>query len=200
MPRQATVERRIELEEALVEYVLEHGIGELSLRPLADALGTSTYSLIYYFGSKEAVVATALRAVNRRLVQLFDEWASSSSPGDLLRRYWAWSSSDDNRPYLKLFSEVYGLSLARRDRFPGFLDADGLDRWVAVVKDLVMRQTGLPAADAERVATVLMSLVTGLQLDLLTSGDRERTTLALEAAATAIDELTDQLRRAAAVA
>jgi AcrR family transcriptional regulator len=197
MPRQASGDRRSELEEALVEYVLEHGIGDLSLRPLADAVGTSTYSLIYYFGNKEAVVAAALRAINRHLVQLFREWASSSSPGDLLRRYWTWSSKEENRPYMKLFYEVYGLSLTRRERFPGFLDADGLDRWVAVVKKLVVEQTGLKPKDAESVATIIMSLVAGLQLDLLTSGDHERTSLALEAAAGAIDDLAEGLRQAA---
>ena len=196
MPRQANDDRRTELEAALVEYVLENGISDLSLRPLADAVGTSTYSLVYYFGNKEAVIAAPLRAINGRLVQLFHEWAMSSSPGDLLRRYWAWSSKEENRPYMKLFYEVYGLSLTRRDRFPGFLDADGLDRWVDVVKKLVAEQTGLDARDAEQVATISMSLVAGLHLDLLTSNDHRRTSSALEAAAGAIDDLTDRLGQA----
>lgn len=186
-------DRRSDLEEQLVDYVLEHGISDVSLRPLAEALGTSTYSLIYYFGSKDAVIAAALKAINRHLVDLFSEWATSPSPSDLLRRYWAWTSSDDNRGQLTLFLEVYTVSIRRPDRFPGFLEDASVQTWASVVTDVVERQTGLPHDQVERIATVFMAFVAGLQLDLVASSDVERTTEAVESMALMLDEFVERL-------
>ena len=44
--------RRDELAEAATDYVLEHGLIGLSLRPLAAALGTSDRMLLYHFGAR----------------------------------------------------------------------------------------------------------------------------------------------------
>ena len=45
-------ERRAELAEAATDYVLEHGLIGLSLRPMAAALGTSDRMLLYHFADK----------------------------------------------------------------------------------------------------------------------------------------------------
>ena len=44
--------RRDELAEAATDYVLEHGLIGLSLRPLAAALGTSDRMLLYHFATR----------------------------------------------------------------------------------------------------------------------------------------------------
>ena len=41
----------------LAAHVMEHGLADASLRPLAKAAGTSDRMLIYHFGSKDALVA-----------------------------------------------------------------------------------------------------------------------------------------------
>ena len=50
-------QRRVEWTEAATDYVLEHGLIGLSLRPLAAELGTSDRMLLYHFGSKDELVA-----------------------------------------------------------------------------------------------------------------------------------------------
>ena len=45
--------RKDELIESLIAYLLENGLADLSLRPLAAGTGTSARLLIYHFGSKE---------------------------------------------------------------------------------------------------------------------------------------------------
>ena len=40
----------------LAAYVLENGLADVSLRPLAKAAGTSDRMLLYHFGSKEELV------------------------------------------------------------------------------------------------------------------------------------------------
>jgi len=46
-------ERKQELIEAIIAYLLAHGLADLSLRPLAAKSGTSSRLLIYHFESKE---------------------------------------------------------------------------------------------------------------------------------------------------
>ena len=60
--------RRAELAEAATDYVLEHGLIGLSLRPLAAALGTSDRMLLYHFAGKDDLVATVLRTSSDRSV------------------------------------------------------------------------------------------------------------------------------------
>jgi AcrR family transcriptional regulator len=44
----------------LAAHVMEHGLADASLRPLARAAGTSDRMLIYHFGTKDALVAALL--------------------------------------------------------------------------------------------------------------------------------------------
>ena len=60
--------RREELAEAATDYALEHGLIGLSLRPLAEALGTSDRMLLYHFRDKDDLVATILRTSTARSV------------------------------------------------------------------------------------------------------------------------------------
>src|SRR5919197_617954 len=48
--------RKAELLEAAYRYVLEHGLGDMSLRPLAAAVGSSPRVLLFLFGSKEGLI------------------------------------------------------------------------------------------------------------------------------------------------
>ena len=61
--------RRDELAEAATDYALEHGLIGLSLRPLAEALGTSDRMLLYHFEDKDDLVATILRTTSERSVR-----------------------------------------------------------------------------------------------------------------------------------
>src|SRR5207248_9104803 len=65
MGRHKDPQRKAELLESVAEYLLEHGLAELSLRPLAHAVGTSPRILLYHFGSKEELVASADRKSTR---------------------------------------------------------------------------------------------------------------------------------------
>ena len=49
---QAPSPRRDELLERAYRYVLQHGLGGMSLRPLAAAVGSSPRVLLFLFGSK----------------------------------------------------------------------------------------------------------------------------------------------------
>ena len=52
--------RREELLERAYGYALEHGLASLSLRPLAEAIGSSPRVLLFLFGSKDGLVRALL--------------------------------------------------------------------------------------------------------------------------------------------
>jgi AcrR family transcriptional regulator len=62
--------RRDALLAGAVGYVLDHGVTTLSLRPLAAALGTSDRMLLYYFGTREALVGAILERIADQLRDL----------------------------------------------------------------------------------------------------------------------------------
>jgi AcrR family transcriptional regulator len=59
-------EIRQRLLDRAVQYVAENGIGDVSLRQLAAALGTSHRMLIHHFGSKQGLWIEIVRAVEER--------------------------------------------------------------------------------------------------------------------------------------
>lgn len=200
MPRRPEPGRREELEEALVEYVLAHGISDLSLRPLAEALGVSTYSLVYHFGSKEGVIAAVLARVEEQQRAMTAAWIGeldTPSPGAVMRRYWqVWCLPDELAPYHRLFYEVYVLSLQQPGRFPGFPERGGAQPWLSFLRDSAI-QSGLREADADLLAWLMASTVAGALLVLLGTGDKETATRTIEAAADFIEGLVARARQRA---
>lgn len=60
-PTSVSSARRAELLELAYQYVLEHGVSDLSLRPLAAAINSSPRVLLFLFGSKGGWRATRAR-------------------------------------------------------------------------------------------------------------------------------------------
>ena len=52
--------------DAVIAHLGQHGLGDLSLRQLAPAVGTSHRMLIYHFGSKEGLLIAVVQAVEAR--------------------------------------------------------------------------------------------------------------------------------------
>ncbi|MEY2550577.1 MAG: hypothetical protein QOG12_721, partial [Verrucomicrobiota bacterium] len=85
------MDTRERLRRDCLRYFLRHGVANLSLRPLAAAVGTSARMLLHYFGSKEALIAEVMAEVQTRLQNVFQEVleAEREGPGkDVLARFW----------------------------------------------------------------------------------------------------------------
>jgi AcrR family transcriptional regulator len=194
MPRPPNPGRRDELEEAVVGYVLEHGIADLSLRPVAEALRVSTYSLVYHFGSKEGVIAAVLAGIEQREREMTAGWQEEPggiSLAGIMRRYWdEWCLPDELAPYHRLFYEIYALSLQQPERFPGFLERGAIP-WMPFLRDLAMR-AGVQEAEANVLASLMASTVLGALLIRLGSGDKEAATAAVYAAADYVEQLASR--------
>lgn len=169
--------RERELVEAAYEYVLEHGISDLSLRPLASAIGSSPRVLLFLFESKDGLVRRLLaRARSDELDWLGAQDRSERSLGDAIRLIWGWLAAPEHAPLLRLWVEAYGRSLTDSSGpWAGFAEATVND-WLSLLED-----TG--AADPA-ARTLALAGLRGLMLDLLATGDLPRTDAAAELLAT----------------
>jgi AcrR family transcriptional regulator len=196
-------ERKEELLERIVDVFLSQGISDVSLRPLAQAVGTSARLLIYHFGSKESLVAEALQRVRQRMQHEFLKLANarrSQSLESVFLLFWKWVQAPQNQGHVRLFLQVYGLALHDRAKYSNYLSSTS-ETWVRFLDRGFHQFPARSNHSSEAVRTYVVASFRGLLLDLLATGDRERTTEALylliESVSCMVDRKVTSHRRAA---
>jgi AcrR family transcriptional regulator len=171
---------RERLLDAAVDHVAEHGVGDLSLRGLAAALGTSHRMLIYHFGSKEGLLVEVIRAVEQRQRDALEElWLDpASSSADIMRRMWRRLADPALWPLERLLFELYGQALQGRPHTAELLDGI-VDSWLEPLTEQGRRQ-GFCRTAARADARLGLAVTRGLLLDLLATGDRRGVDQAME--------------------
>jgi AcrR family transcriptional regulator len=180
-PEPVSSARRGELLDLAYAYVLEHGLTNLSLRPLAAAIGSSPRVLLFLFGSKDGLVRALLTRARADELELLARTRQDDSEDGLAavaRDLWSWLAADDRRALLTLWVEGYARSLLE----PGGPWADfaraTVDDWLDLLAGAqpARRRSGR-AAETER--TRVLAVLRGALLDLLATGDSDRTTAAV---------------------
>jgi AcrR family transcriptional regulator len=174
------VDRRAELAERALTYVLEHGLIGLSLRPLAAALGTSDRMLIYHFGSKEQLVRDVLQVAQQRLAgSLNPPGADVRSLADLVRQLWAALNVPEAAQVTRLYLEVCVLAAQEPDRWRGVPEQLRGPWKPPLVAGLVA--FGIAPERAPALADLILDTLDGLSLDRLVATDPARVDAAAEA-------------------
>ena len=193
--RTPDLERRQELLDRIVDHLAEHGLAQTTLRPLAAALGVSINRLVHHFGTKEELIATALRRAVERQTAVERGWIQrdpSISMADLYRKWWKWmNAKPENLALVRLGYEAAALDTTVTG-LPGDLRADQLAVWRHIVEGK-LRQEGLSEATAQSEATIQKAMFTGFILDLVASGDRKRLGAALEVSLCRLEALIDEV-------
>jgi AcrR family transcriptional regulator len=162
---------RQRLLDGAIEYVAANGIGDVSLRALAVALGTSHRMLIHHFGSKEQLWVEIVRTVERRQRELLSEVLPS--PGEPVGvAMWAWwkhISDPSLWPNERLFFELYGQALQGRRHTTELLDGI-VESWLEPATAINV-ELGVPPDVARAHARLGIAVTRGLLLDLLATGD-----------------------------
>jgi AcrR family transcriptional regulator len=168
-------DRRQELAEAATDYVLEHGLIGLTLRPLAAAIGTSDRMLLYHFRDKDDLVATVLRTSNDRSVTAIRALRAASDPERAVLDLWSMVNSHPIRDCARMYAEASALGVLGREPYAGVITGANVD-WISAVADHLV-SSGLPRTSARRAATLVDATFIGLQLDQdLDDGDAQRRT------------------------
>ncbi len=146
----------------LAAYVLNHGLGEASLRPLAKAAGTSDRMLIYHFDNKETLIADLLAYIAEIYAQSLDAAMGderAQTRQQVVARILAKSADEQMKPFLTLWWEIVAGS-ARG--VPGYREAAE-----AVMAQLLGWLEGqMPAGDPDPAggARYLLTLIEGAQM------------------------------------
>jgi AcrR family transcriptional regulator len=192
---------KIRLLDGVVEYLAEHGLPDFSLRPLAKALGCSTTSLVYHLGSREEILTSAFRRAAEIQVEIRRGWLVDEpdmSQSDLLRKWWEWmNESGANLAIMRLGLEAAALE-ATSSGLESSVRSEQIGQWRLNIEHRLIAN-GLSPAVARVEATLAKAVYTGLVLDLIATGERDRLTEALEAALARLDRAIAEATCSAAI-
>lgn len=164
--------RRRELLESAYRYVLEKGLGDLSLRPLAAAIGSSPRVLLYLFGSKDGLIRALLARARADETDLLRR-APAGDLTEVALQVWSWLAAPEHRALLTLWTEAYARSLVEPDGSWAGFAAGTVRDWLAL---LAAAQADPDSAAAVAQRTMTLAVLRGALLDLLATGDLDRTT------------------------
>jgi AcrR family transcriptional regulator len=161
--------RRPQLLEAAAGVIAERGIASTRIADVAERAGTSPPAILYWFKSKDDLLAEALTVEEERFYrQLTDRMEELESPRDKLRLMLESSAEEYD---WTLWMELWTRALRDRSTLAARRRLD--DRWRAQIAEVI--RDGQDAgefedADADEVALVLASLIDGLAVQV-TLGD-----------------------------
>jgi AcrR family transcriptional regulator len=156
MARTVDHQYRQAIAERAAAHLLEHGRVNVSLRELAAAVEVSPRMLVHHFGSREELVSRALHEARSRQRAAF-EARLTPQPGrpyvDVLTDAWRWFMSDEAKPYMRLFGQLYALAGAPGSPHAAFLRESVLD-WIPTL------EAGFAADGADPDATRELATLT----------------------------------------
>lgn len=186
MSRPIDKKRPEELRDAIVRYLVRHGLSDLSLRPLAKALGCTPRVLLYHFGSKEKMIVEVLAHVRRRQRATFGR-IEEARLADGYLAVWKRMSAPESQPLFRLFFEIYGIALRHPRLYKSFLHHTIHD-WLELLTnelDAELHQRN----QARAIATIVLAGLRGFMLDFCTTHDRKRVDEAVKLWLRSIDSM-----------
>jgi AcrR family transcriptional regulator len=170
--RPPDVERRRQLLDALIDAFAVGGIGDRSLRDIAESVGTSHRMLLHHFGSRDELLLAIVNEVERRqMTVLSDETIEAA---DAVATMWADVRRPELRPFERLFFECYARGAQGEKPFASMVPG-AVESWLAEVD---ARSGG--GADPAFVRLGL-AVIRGLLLDLVATDDDEGVDAAAQA-------------------
>src|SRR5262245_10463506 len=167
--------RKVHWSSAALEYLLENGIADASLRPMAAALGTSARILMFHFKSKEGLLQEVLEELQSRLQASFVAMARSGRQGmPPMMRFWLRATRAENYPYLRLLYEAQIVAIQNPAVYGRYLKKSSAD-WHAISLQAMAK-----SVRSDPMAMLCIAVFDGLMLELMSTGDRRGTTRALD--------------------
>ncbi|MBV9513219.1 MAG: TetR/AcrR family transcriptional regulator [Mycobacteriaceae bacterium] len=162
MARLPDVARRRELLDALLQEFADGGIGDRSLREVAESVGTSHRMLLHHFGSRSELLLAIVEEVERRQMAVLRDLPTD--PAEAVAAMWADVRRPELRRFERLFFECYARGVQGEQPYarlvPGAVDA-----WLA---DVAAVTGGTVQPDRSRLG---LALIRGLLLDLVATND-----------------------------
>ena len=166
--------------DQVVDHFVSDGLGDLSLRKVAKAIGTSHRMLLYHFGSKNGLLLEVVRAVEARTRGQLDAVGQGSGrqTDQVIREMWQFVADPAQGDFERLFFALYGRAL-QGDEEVRPLVGESIESWLEA-NDALATVQGIPPDVARVHARLGLAVVRGLLLDLLATGDRAGVNASLE--------------------
>jgi AcrR family transcriptional regulator len=149
--------------------VLERGIGEFGLRGVAKAVGTSDRMLLYYFGSKAALIEAVLDRISERLGEFLiaDSRGGPLGAPELLAATWAILRASELTPFMRVWAEVNARGSRGEEPFHTFSA-----RTVEVWRQWIAGRLAAPRGETSLAcASALLAVVEGAVMQAMVQPD-----------------------------
>jgi len=158
-----------------IAHFAVHGVGDTSLRGLAEAIGTSHRMLIYHFGSRDgllaAVVDTVEQGVRDTLARMVEEARDDPDPTEAGLRFWH-LVTEDALIYGPLFFELSSHAMIDLPHTAGLRERL-VSPWLDAL-EAMWTARGVESGRAREQGRLDLAVSRGLLHDLLLSGEREQ--------------------------
>jgi AcrR family transcriptional regulator len=180
--RQPDTAKKPALLEQIVDYLIDKPLSALTFRGLAAALGVSSFTLVYHFGTRDELVRDIIKAIATRQRGFETEFdpttISVESYLDGLRQSFELTLFPRNRALQRLEFEAQMLEAVATDHAHTRMANEELrDR----AQDALVA-LGLEAERAALEGQLLIDTFYGIQVGLVVSGDVDRATASFERA------------------
>lgn len=157
-----TQKRREEIVAAAAAHLIAHGFANSGIRAIAQSAGLSDRMIMYYFETKDDLVAEALKLVARELAAGMDAAVPKGgrTPQQVLDALAQTLRSDEVRAVMRLWFEIIGLAMRGQEPYRQ-VAAELIERSEAQIAEK------LRSDQKHRAAEVLARLEGELMLALL---------------------------------
>jgi AcrR family transcriptional regulator len=181
--------RRDELAEQATDYVLDHGLIGLSLRPLAAALGTSDRMLIYHFGSKDPLIADVIVRCTARAVRVVESLPRARTVRAGVMRLWQALLEPDLDRCERVYIQAAALGILGADPYRKAIGRSN-DEWTTAVRDYLVA-CGAHPRRAARIAELVDAALVGFHLSLPVAEDAAQPAAAIRDLAATAQRIND---------
>jgi AcrR family transcriptional regulator len=181
MPRRPDPQRKPQLIVEILDHLQDKPLASVSFRTIAQALGFSTYTLVYHFGTRANLLREIVAAASTRATGI--EERLQANPASLevyfdgLRMSWEWTLEPRNRQLQRLEFEA-ALIEAVEPQHHTFSRAL-YENWLYIGEQALL-SLGLAPEDAALETRITVDTFFGLQYDFVLNNDAVRATLAFD--------------------
>jgi len=180
MARPTRDERKAELLAAILDYLMDKTLAELTFRSLADGLGMSAYVLVYHFGSRDQLINDIVVSIESRLDRMRNTDVRDidrTSWREFLLDSWQWTMAQRNRHLTRLEFEATAQDIVAAE--PRGTSQEHFRMLHHKTRDWLMVQ-GISEEFADTDARLFTSTFYGLQFDFVVMNEPEAATKAFE--------------------
>lgn len=175
MPRQPDPLRKPQLLAEIIEYLLDKPLASVSFRSIAAALGFSTYTLVYHFGTRARLLAEIVAAVSTRASTIEAMFADTDDPLGAyfagLDRSWEWTLDPHNRMLQRLEFEAALIESVEPDTHT--FSRSVYENWLRIGETALVG-IGIDPEDAAIEIRLIVDTFYGVQYDFVLNNDAER--------------------------